>query len=76
MVPDVRPPEKYPSIFVNMSSSNAINSRKGSPTSPHFVHTVPTVNTVPINPMAGTDIKLPIFNGNGAGRPITTLVFV
>ena len=43
--------------------------RQGSPTSPHFVPTVPTVNTVLVNPMTRTDIKLPIFNGNGLEDP-------
>ena len=37
---------------------------QGSPTSQNFVPNVPTVNT-----MAGDDIKLPIFNGNGLEGP-------
>ena len=49
-----------PSVFVNTSSTNAINCRQGSLASQKFVSNVPTVNT-----MAGSDIKLPIFNGNG-----------
>ena len=69
MVPEVRSPYQYPSISINTSSNNAVNRGQGSPTSPHFVPTIPTVNTVPINPMAGTDIDLPIFNGNGLEDP-------
>ena len=58
-----------PSIYVNTSSTNIVNSEQGSPTSPHFVPTVPPSNTTPINPMARTDIKLPIINGNGLEDP-------
>ena len=61
MVPEVSTREPYPSISVNTSSTNAINRGQRSLTSPHFVPT----NKVPINPMAGIEIKLPIFNGNG-----------
>ena len=46
--------------FVNTSSTNAVNSGKWSPTSQNHVLTVPAVNT-----MVGTNIKFPIFNGNG-----------
>ena len=52
-----------------MSSTNDVNRIQGIMTSPHFVPIVPTVNIVPINPMVGTDIKLPIFNGNGLEDP-------
>ena len=45
---------------VNTSNTNTINSVQGSSTSQNFVSTIPAVNT-----MAGADIKLPIFNGNG-----------
>ena len=52
-----------------MSSTNDVNRIQGIMTSPHFVPTITVVNTVPINPMAGNDIKLPIFNGNGMEDP-------
>ena len=47
-----------------MSNTNTVNSGQGSTTSQNFVSTVPTTNT-----MAGDDIKLPIFNGNGLEDP-------
>ena len=47
-----------------MSTTNIVNSVQGSPTSPYFVSTLPTTNT-----MAGAKIKLPIFNGNRLEDP-------
>ena len=41
-----------------------MNNRQGSPASQNFCLNVPTANT-----MAGTDIKLSIFNGNGLEVP-------
>ena len=76
MVPEVRTREPYPSISVNTSSTNAVNRGQGSLTSPHFVPTIHAVNTVPVNPMAGTDIKFPIFNGNGLEDPEQHYFFV
>ena len=52
-----------------MSSTNTVNIGKGSLTSQNFVLTVLAVNTAVINPMDGTGIKLPIFNGNGLEDP-------
>ena len=61
---EVRSRDLSPSTSVNMSITNTINRGQGIPTIPNFVPTVPLANT-----MAGADIKLPIFNGNGLEYP-------
>ena len=58
--PEVISRDLYPSAFVNTSSTNIVNSGQGSSTSQNFVTTVLAINT-----MDGSNIKLPIFNGNG-----------
>ena len=62
--PKVRYRDLSPSEFVYTSSTNAVNSGQICLNSQNFVSTVPTTNT-----MAGDDIKLPIFNGNGLEEP-------
>ena len=63
-VQEVRSPDLSPSNSINISTTNTINSGQGSMTSPNFVSTIPATNT-----MAGVDIKLLIFNGNGLDDP-------
>ena len=63
-VPEVRSRDLSPSNSVNTITTNTINSRQGSSTSPNFVSTLPAANA-----MVGDDIKLPIFNGNGMEDP-------
>ena len=53
-----------PSNYVHTSNTNTVNRGQGSPNSQNFVPAVPLTNT-----MAGDDIKLPIFNGNGLEDP-------
>ena len=64
-VPEVRSRDLSLSISINMTSTNAVNSGQGSPTSPNFLPTIQLVNITSINPMPRTNIKLPILNGNG-----------
>ena len=52
-----------------MSSTNDVNSGKGSMNSQNFLPTTPAFNTTVVNPKARTNIKLPIFNGNGLEDP-------
>ena len=48
--------------FVNHSNNNSRDSSQGIPTSGTFNSN----STIPqVNKMSGSDIKLPIFNGNG-----------
>ena len=58
--PEVRSRNSSPSGFVNINSTNDVNSGQGSPTTQK---NFPSASRTSI--MAGTDIKLPIFNGNG-----------
>ena len=53
-----------PSGFVNTSNTNTANSGQRSSGSQPFFPNVPGVNI-----MAGNNIKLPIFNGNGLEDP-------
>ena len=57
---EVRFRNSSPSRFVNTTNNNSGNSGQGSPASQTFFPRVPRVNI-----MAGNDIKLSIFNGNG-----------
>ena len=59
-VPEVRSRDLSPSNSLNTSNTNIVNSGQGSQTSPTFVMTVTSANT-----MVGDKIKFPIFNGNG-----------
>ena len=62
--PQVRYINSSPSGFVNTTNNNSGNSGQGSPTSQTFCPSITGVNI-----MAGNDIKLPIFNGNGLEDP-------
>ena len=62
--PEVRSRNTLPSGFSNHNNSNSGNSSQGNSTSGTCYLAIPKVHII-----AGSDIKLPIFNGNGLEDP-------